>query len=133
MKRNENAIEYVESVQHDFAFKNIKWPTIGEFNEALGAEKIDEFIKNVILTTLNIELFEYYFNTRSLFQTWEFDSCWLYCVDLIDKIEQEFNFLYTYRVIWSIPTRRKPIPRFTANVYFTYTVSKIKPKVLSVS
>lgn len=132
MKRNENAIEYVESVQHDFAFKNIKWPTIGEFNEALGAEKIDEFIKNVIVTTLNIQLFEYYFNTRS-FQTWEFDSCWLYCVDLIDKIEQEFNFLYTYRVMWSIPTRRKPIPRSTANVYFTYTVSKIKPKVLSIS
>ena len=132
MKRNENAIEYVESVQHDFAFKNIKWPTIGEFNEALGAEKIDEFIKNVIVTTLNIQIFEYYFNTR-LFKTWEFDSCWLYCVDLIDKIEQEFNFLYTYRVIWSIPTRRKPIPRFTANVYFTYTVSKIKPKVLSIS
>lgn len=54
MKRNENAIEYVESVQHDFAFKNINWPTIGEFNETLGAEKIDEFIKNVIVKNLNI-------------------------------------------------------------------------------
>jgi hypothetical protein len=31
--------------------------------------------------------------------------------------------------MWSIPTRRKPIPKFTASVYFTYDVSKIKPKV----
>lgn len=33
--------------------------------------------------------------------------------------------------MWSIPTRRKPIPKFTASVYFTYVVSKIKPKVIT--
>ena len=31
--------------------------------------------------------------------------------------------------MWSIPTRRKPIPRSTASVYFTFEVSKIKPEV----
>ena len=32
--------------------------------------------------------------------------------------------------MWSIPTRRKPIPRSTASVYFTFEVSKIKPEVV---
>ena len=31
--------------------------------------------------------------------------------------------------MWSIPTRRKPIPRATASVYFTIKISKFKPKV----
>ena len=31
-----------------YEFKNINdWPTIGEFNETVGAEKIDEFIRKV--------------------------------------------------------------------------------------
>ena len=64
-----------------------------------------------------------------IIKTWEYDDCWLYCIDFIEKKDQEFNTLYTYRVMWSIPTRRKPIPKFTACVYFTYDVSKIKPKV----
>ena len=64
-------------------------------------------------------------------KTWEYDECWLYCVDFIGKEEKEFSDLYNYRACWSIPTRRKPIPRFTANVYFTYCVSKIKPKVFN--
>ncbi len=40
--------------------------------------------------------------------------------------------MYNFRARWSIPTRRKPIPRFTASVYFTFDVSKIKPKELTV-
>ncbi|XP_062588727.1 A-kinase anchor protein 14-like [Saccostrea cucullata] len=34
---------------------------------------------------------------------------------------------YRFRVRWSIPTRRKPIPRATACVYFSFVVSSIKP------
>jgi A-kinase anchor protein 14 len=47
-------------------------------------------------------------------------------------VEKEFTDLYNFRARWSIPTRRKPVPRFTASVYFTYDVSKIKPKETSV-
>jgi A-kinase anchor protein 14 len=63
------------------------------------------------------------------FKTWEYDECWLFCVDPVETIQREFTTLYNFRARWSIPTRRKPIPRFTASVYFTFDVSKIKPKV----
>jgi len=49
---------------------------------------------------------------------------------LISTDELEFDTRYRYRVRWSIPTRRHPIPRATASVYFTIEVSKITPKVL---
>lgn len=64
-----------------------------------------------------------------LIKTWEFGECWLYCIDFIEKNEKEFTTLYNFKVCWSMPTRRKPIPRFTASVFFTFDVSKIKPKV----
>lgn len=40
--------EYVENEDTGYEFKNINWPTIGEFDETIGAEKIDEFIKKVV-------------------------------------------------------------------------------------
>lgn len=33
--------------EDNYNVKNIKWPTIGEFNEKLAIEKIDEFMKTV--------------------------------------------------------------------------------------
>jgi len=48
---------------------------------------------------------------------------------MIGTDDLQYDTRYRYRVRWSIPTRRLPIPRFTASVYFTITVSKIKPKV----
>ncbi len=74
------------------------------------------------------------------------DDCWLYAIDFLECKSFEFNDLYIYRVKttsthfshcsilfiqvrYSIPTRRQPIPRHTASVYFTIDVSKIKPKV----
>ncbi|CAF0866199.1 unnamed protein product [Brachionus calyciflorus] len=98
-------INFVEN-EDNYEVKNIKWPQIGEFTVELGEKKVDEFMKT----------------------TWEYSDCWLYCIDFIEKIEKEFTTLYNYRACWSIPTRRKPIPRFTASVYFTIDVSKIKPK-----
>ena len=44
---------------------------------------------------------------------------WLYCIDLIGTDDKEYDCRYRYRVRWSIPTRRTPIPRATASVYFT--------------
>ncbi len=33
--------------EDDFKLKNITWPTIGDFNETIGGNKIDELIKKV--------------------------------------------------------------------------------------
>lgn len=84
---------------------NIKWPTIEEFNQDLGLQSIEEFIKG-----------------------WQLDETWLHCTDHIGVEEASSETLYRYRVRWSIPTRRAPIPRVTASVYFTIRVSKVKPK-----
>ena len=67
-----------------------------------------------------------------LFQTWKYDNSWLYCIDYLGNDDHEFDVRHRFRVRWSIPTRRKPIPRATACVYFTFQVSKIKPKVIFV-
>ncbi|XP_059144466.1 A-kinase anchor protein 14-like [Physella acuta] len=95
-----------QKVQEDenYTIENIEWLTIEEFTAEKGEMKIRDFIK-----------------------TWEFENCWLYCVDFLSEEDHEFDRRYYYRVKWSIPTRRKPIPRATASVYFTFVVSKIRP------
>lgn len=89
--------------EDSYSHENIQWLTISEFSIDKGKEKIHEFIK-----------------------TWKYENSWLYCVDFLSEDDHEFDKRYTYRVRWSIPTRRKPIPRATASVYFTYVVSKIR-------
>ncbi|CAF3683014.1 unnamed protein product [Rotaria socialis] len=90
----------------------VKWPTIAEFtNEHVGIEKITEYIEKEWKTTPGGQ-----------------DACWLYAIDFLEKKSLEFNDLYIYRVRYSIPTRRQPIPRQTVSIYFTLDVSKIKPK-----
>eukprot|EP00794_Sanderia_malayensis_P011307 gene11307-12489_t len=84
---------------------NINWLTAQEFDIQKGKQKIEEFIK-----------------------TWKHDESWLYCIDFLTEEEYDCDVRYRYRVRWSIPTRRKPIPRATASVYFTVKISKFKPK-----
>ncbi|WAR27458.1 AKA14-like protein [Mya arenaria] len=91
--------------EDDFVIDNIAWLAIGDFSVEMAESKINEFIK-----------------------TWKYDNSWLYCVDYLGKDEHEFDTRHRFRVRWSVPTRRKPIPRATACVYFTFQVSKIKPK-----
>jgi A-kinase anchor protein 14 len=122
---------FVES-DENYEMKNIKWPTIKEFNNDLAIAKLEEYMKNV-----RIYFCENSFHSKTLLfefefepiKTWQYDECWLFCIDPIEKIDKEFTTIYNYKACWSIPTRRRPIPRFTASVYFTFDVSKIKPKV----
>ncbi|CAF1317067.1 unnamed protein product [Rotaria magnacalcarata] len=94
----------------------VKWPTIAEFtNEHVGIEKITEYIEKEWKTAPGGQ-----------------DACWLYAIDFLEKKSLEFNDLYIYRVRYSIPTRRQPIPRQTVSIYFTLDVSKIKPKNTSI-
>ncbi|XP_071085080.1 A-kinase anchor protein 14-like [Haliotis cracherodii] len=91
--------------EEDYEVQNIKWLTIEEFSPDAAEKKINEFI-----------------------ETWEYENSWLYCVDFMGEDDHEFDRRFQFRVRWSIPTRRKPIPRATASVYFTFIISKIKPK-----
>ncbi|TPP58611.1 A-kinase anchor protein 14 [Fasciola gigantica] len=88
---------------------NIQWPTIGEFTPELGLKKIEEYI-----------------------QGWNIDETWLHCTDILPTEEQPYDVNHRYRVRWSMPTRRSPIPGATVSIYFTIQVSKIKPKNLEV-
>lgn len=92
-----------------YEIPNIKWMTADNFTVAGGLEKIEEFIK-----------------------TWEHDGSWLYCIDFLREEEHPYSWRYRYAVKWSIPTRRRPIPRATASVYVTIEVSKFKPKTFPV-
>jgi len=88
----------------DHTIQDISWMTIDDFTVQRGEEKINEFVK-----------------------TWEYQDSWLYCIDFLREEDDKYSKKYRYQVRWSIPTRRKPIPRATACVYFTIEVSKIKP------
>lgn len=92
-----------------YEIPNIKWMTADNFTVAGGLEKIEEFIK-----------------------TWERDGSWLYCIDFLREEEHPYSWRYRYAVKWSVPTRRRPIPRATASVYVTIEVSKFKPKTFPV-
>lgn len=92
-----------------YEIPNIKWMTADNFTVAGGLEKIEEFIK-----------------------TWERDGSWLYCIDFLREEEHPYSWRYRYAIKWSIPTRRRPIPRATASVYVTIEVSKFKPKTFPV-
>ncbi|XP_075042115.1 A-kinase anchor protein 14 isoform X2 [Mixophyes fleayi] len=95
--------------EQEYDTKSLKWLPCRDFTEELGIKQIEEYVS-----------------------TWELHESWLYCTDFLKEEEMEFSKLFHYRMRWSIPTCRKPIPRATACVYFTIKVSKIKPPALPV-
>ncbi|XP_052215551.1 A-kinase anchor protein 14-like [Dreissena polymorpha] len=105
LKYSEMSRESTFIREDDYVIENISWLSIGDFSTQTAEKKIDDFIK-----------------------TWKYDKSWLYCIDYLGCDEHEFDTRHRFRVRWSVPTRRKPIPRATACVYFTFQVSKIKPK-----
>ncbi|NXU56399.1 AKA14 protein, partial [Turnix velox] len=89
--------------------KNIPWITGNDFTVERGQEQIEEYIS-----------------------TWDVHSSWLHCSEFLREEELKYSKRYLYRVCWSMPTCRKPIPRATASVYFVIEISKIKPTTLPV-
>lgn len=109
-KRNNLKNIWIQNYENDLKdVEDIEWSACKDFTEEVGLTQIEKYIT-----------------------TWVRDSAWLHCIDFIGKEELDYDFKYNYRVRWSIPTRRKPIPRATACVYFTIQVSKIKPDTLPV-
>lgn len=62
-------------------------------------------------------------------QTWDVHRSWLHWSEFLQEEELKYSKRYHYRVCWSVPTRRKPIPQATASIYFVIEISKIKPAV----
>ncbi|XP_069468792.1 A-kinase anchor protein 14 isoform X2 [Ambystoma mexicanum] len=116
-----NAVEYLENLQmrqqmaleeprtcpekeQSYAIKNINWTSCEEFTVNNGIQQIEDYIS-----------------------TWEFHESWLHCTDFLHEEELEFCKRYHYRMNWSLPTCRKPIPRAIASIYFIIEISKVKP------
>ncbi|KAM8952354.1 A-kinase anchor protein 14 [Pelodytes ibericus] len=98
-----------KETDHNYVTQDIQWIPCNEFSVDLGMKQIEKYIS-----------------------TWELHDSWLHCTDFLKEEDLEFSKLFHYRVKWSIPTRRKPIPRATVCVYFTIQISKIKPDTLPV-
>uniref|UniRef100_A0A8B9QVS6 A-kinase anchor protein 14 n=2 Tax=Anas platyrhynchos TaxID=8839 RepID=A0A8B9QVS6_ANAPL len=93
----------------EYVAKNIQWTTCKDFTVEGGRQQIEEYIS-----------------------TWEFHESWLHWSEFLCEEELTYSKVYHYRVLWSIPTRRKPIPQATASVYFIIEISKIKPDTFPV-
>ncbi|XP_068008229.1 A-kinase anchor protein 14 isoform X2 [Melanerpes formicivorus] len=87
-----------------YAIKNAQWNTGNSFTVERGLQQIEEVIS-----------------------TWEIHESWLHWSEFLQEEDLKDSKRYHYRVCWSVPTRRKPIPRATADVYFVIEISKIKP------
>ncbi|NWI69355.1 AKA14 protein, partial [Todus mexicanus] len=88
----------------EYVIKNIQWIPANSFTVEKGLQQIEELIS-----------------------TWEVHESWLHWSQFLREEEAEHGKRYHYRACWSIPTRRKPIPRATASVYFVIEISKMKP------
>ncbi|XP_021261825.1 A-kinase anchor protein 14 isoform X2 [Numida meleagris] len=98
-----------EAAEAEYAVKNIQWITCENFTVERGQQQIEEYIS-----------------------TWELHESWLHCSEFLREEDLQYSKRYHYGVIWSIPTRRKPIPLATASTYFVIEISKIKPITLPV-
>uniref|UniRef100_G1N6U1 A-kinase anchoring protein 14 n=1 Tax=Meleagris gallopavo TaxID=9103 RepID=G1N6U1_MELGA len=104
---------YLNNVQKkeeaEYTVRNIQWTTCEDFSVERGQQQIEEYIS-----------------------TWELHKSWLHCSEFLWEEDLRYSKKYHYRVVWSIPTRRKPIPLATASTYFVIEISKIKPVTLPV-
>ncbi|KAI1234817.1 A-kinase anchor protein 14, partial [Lamprotornis superbus] len=78
--------------------KNILWTTSKNFTVERGQQQIEELIS-----------------------TWDIHESWLHHSEFLEEEELKDSKRYHYRACWGLPTRRKPVPRATANVYFVIT------------
>lgn len=90
--------------QLEFEIRNIDWIACKDFTIGVGKKQIEEYMG-----------------------TWEVNPRWLFNVQFLQESELEFERQFQYRALWSIPSRRCPIPHSTVSVYFTISISKIKP------
>ncbi|XP_037398971.1 A-kinase anchor protein 14 [Pygocentrus nattereri] len=88
---------------------NIGWVSCGEFTVERGRDQIEQYMR-----------------------TWEVHPSWLFSVQFLQEKELKFKRQFHYRALWSLPTRRSPVPTGTAAVYFIIEASKTKAQALPV-
>ncbi|KAK3556468.1 hypothetical protein QTP70_008248 [Hemibagrus guttatus] len=98
-----------DSKQLDSEIRNIDWVACKDFTITVGKTQIEEYIG-----------------------TWKVDPRWLFCVKFLEESELELEKRFLYKALWSMPTRRCPIPKSTVSVYFTISISKIRPHTMPV-
>ncbi|TRZ07301.1 hypothetical protein HGM15179_019805 [Zosterops borbonicus] len=96
------SILFVLETKH--VIKNIQWTKAKNFTVERGRQQIEELIS-----------------------TWDIHESWLHHSEFLDKEELRDSKRYHYRACWGLPTRRKPVPRATASVYFVIVISKFQP------
>ncbi|NXB72808.1 AKA14 protein, partial [Donacobius atricapilla] len=89
--------------------KNIPWTIAKNFTVEKGRQQIEELI--------------------SVSHNSDIHESWLHHSEFLEEEELKDSKRYHYRACWGLPTRRKPIPRATASVYFVIVISKFKPDV----
>ena len=72
------------------------WPRSDEFTVEAGEEGVKKYVR----------------------ECWSLEESWLHCVDYLGE-EPASSGRHRYRVKFSQPTRRRPIPAHAASVYFT--------------
>lgn len=82
-----------------------EWLTIEEFTEIQGKLKIEEYI-----------------------MLWKLKKTWNYFVKFIKYTTDEICDFYLYKAIFEISCEQYLIPQATASIYFTFELSRVKPK-----
>nr|XP_060612501.1 A-kinase anchor protein 14 isoform X1 [Anolis sagrei ordinatus] len=98
-----------EAARAKYKIPNIQWVECKDFTIGKGLLQIEEYMR-----------------------TWELHESWLHWTNYLSEEELQYSIRYHYRVRWSIPTCRKPIPRATACVYFILEISKVRPDTLPI-
>ncbi|XP_027543147.1 A-kinase anchor protein 14 isoform X2 [Neopelma chrysocephalum] len=105
--------------------KTIQWTTGNNFTVERGRQQIEELISHCPQVTSTGQRESQC--DAFIRQTWDIHKSWLHHSEFLEEEELKDSKRYHYRACWGIPTRRKPIPRATASVYFVIVISKLKP------
>lgn len=95
----------------------MEWPTGENFTVELAREAIDSLVKVRNMRNGTVKLVERHsIVSISMFsmQSWRVGESWKYCIDYLGQEDD----LHCFAVKYSEPTRRKPVPKATASVYF---------------
>ena len=65
---------------------------------------------------------------------WFLQGSWLYCIEHTSNSNADHFFKkYVFKVMWSMTTRRTPVPRKTARVYPHFKCSSITHNIIHIS
>ncbi|CAH1364820.1 unnamed protein product [Tenebrio molitor] len=133
--RQQSAIRIIEGFEYTDSLESLsiasigtyvcifEWPTIEQFTVEIGTTKINEYLSY-----------------------WKFEEDWKYCINFLEGVSDSACDFYQYEVrksyknhqvitrndqfqaIFSIPCKQYPIPQATASVYFTFELSRVRPK-----